>query len=455
MKKALALLFVLLVVLSLCLTGCDSKTEPTQGTSPSTESTLDNSQAGDKPEEIKDGVVITLDKDLSSSGLMVGEIWLKNVSGEYTLYFGDEAGQPLDGYTKLGVVSNTQAYKLENCVVPPDGKTVVAVSENERHFTKIPDTCLLSRENAFVFGALSDVHFGKYDKIAEDDAVIAFDTALDYFEKIGVDMVGVAGDITNNGETESLVKYNEAISNRPFPVLTVTGNHDYEAYKNGTWQEYITANIEDCQFAPNGLDFVYASEEMGGDVFVFLNITFYSYSYFDKSMPVIDVFVQYPWLDSILKEHQDDQIYVFFHLFMCGPDGQGHTGVGNLMNPGGYTYPLPFKYGNSDEKRIRALFKKYKNVVYLSGHSHWAFEMEKYNEDTNFSDFDGEYCTMVHIPSVTEPRWIEDEDTDRTGKNGEMSQGWIFYDYGDTTVLVPIDFTSGTIYTEYMEIVKK
>ena len=124
------------------------------------------------------------------------------------------------------------------------------------------------------------------------------------------------------------------------------------------------------------------------------------------------------------------------------------------MNPGGYTYPLAYTYGNNDERLFRKLLKENKNVVYFSGHSHWMFEMVKYGEWANFSDFDGEYCSMVHVPSVTAPRYIEDNDTNRVEKNGYESEGWVLYDYGDITVLVPVDFVNGVFYTEYMEIVR-
>ena len=425
MKKSLAL--VLLIILALCLVCCGKD---------------------------KEGICISVDEGKSTGGALTGEISLKKLSGEYTLYFGDANGEALQGYTKIGNINENAPYKMEALVIPPDAKTIiVAKDEGGTYFAKIPEEYLLNKENAFIFGALSDIHFNKYNKVAQDDAVVAFDNALDYYEKIGVDMVGITGDLSNDGELSAYTKYNEAISGRSFPVYTVTGNHDYKAYKDKSWQENISANIKGCELAPNGLDFAFYPNGPDGDVFAFLNITFYSYSYFEKSYPVVDVMEQIPWLEGILKAHTDDQVYVFFHLFMCGPDGQSHTGVGNLMNPGGYTYPLPFKKGNSDEKRIRRFFKEYKNVVFFSGHSHWAFEMERYNEETNFSNFDGEYCYMVHIPSVTEPRWIEDEDTERTGKNGELSQGWTIYDYGDTVVLVPVDFLSGTVYTEYMEII--
>ena len=215
-------------------------------------------------------------------------------------------------------------------------------------------------------------------------------------------------------------------------------------------EKYITDNLEGCTNVSDWGDFVYAPEEMGGDVFVFLNVVAYSYDV--KTTRALRG-AQLEWLKAIFEANRENKVYLFFHLFMCGPDGQAHTGVGNIMNPGGYTYPLPFKYGNADERDFRKLVKEYKNVVFFSGHSHWQFEMEKYGEQANFSNFDGEFCYMVHVPSVTEPRWIGDKDTNRTGKNGQSSQGWIAYDYGDTTVLVPIDFTTGTIYTEYMEII--
>lgn len=454
MKKAFALLFASILIF--CLVGCSDDTVPTtDSTNAGTTTTNDKVVNPDTPPVKKEGLNLILDSSLSAGGFLVGELSIDKVSGEYTLYFGDSEGKALKGYTKIGTAKENEPFKADGLVIPPEAKSIIAVGENNSYIEKIPDTYLLNKDNAFIFGALSDIHFNKYKKIAEDDAIITFDNALNYYEEIGADMVGVAGDISNNGELSALTKYNEAIANRSFPVFTVTGNHDYNAYVDGSWQEYISANIKNCEFAPNGLDFVYKPEKMGGDVFVFLNITFYSYSYYDKTKPVVSTMEQIPWLEEVFKSNTEGQIYLFFHLFMCGPDGETHTGVGNIMNPGGYTYPLPFKLGNSDERKMRSFFKKYKNVVYLSGHSHWAFEMERYNEETNFSNFDGEYCHMVHIPSVTEPRWIEDNDKDRTGKNGELSQGWTIYDYGDTVIFVPIDFLTGTIYTEYMEIIRK
>jgi hypothetical protein len=97
--------------------------------------------------------------------------------------------------------------------------------------------------------------------------------------------------------------------------------------------------------------------------------------------------------------------------------------------------------------------KEYKNVIYFSGHSHWMFELEIYNENLNVSNFDGEYCYMVHNPSVCEPRWIGEDDSHRTSKTGVVSEGWIIEMYDDFMILIPVDFISQVFYTEYMEII--
>ncbi|MBQ7225551.1 MAG: metallophosphoesterase [Clostridia bacterium] len=400
------------------------------------------------------GVGLTLDIDNSRS--IEGKVWgaaIVNDNESYDIYFGDENGKRLTEYTKIGVAKGENGCELDGLVLPPKAKTVVAVGKGGKTaFCALPKRFTVDYSNPYIFGALSDVHYNKYYATGDDDALAAFDRALDYFDKIGVDMVGVAGDISNDGEEDSLIKFNEAISGRDYPVFTVAGNHDYKAYKNGLWQQYITDNVKGCEMSEYGGDFMYAPKGANGDVFVFLNITYWTY---DNKIFRALMYEQIDWLESILKTHTDNQVYLFFHLFLCGPDGQKHTGVGNIMNPGGYTYPLPYHYANADERVFRRMMKNYKNVVYLSGHSHWMFEMEIYGEQANFSDFGGQFCSMVHIPSVTEPRWIGEFDTDRTGKNGECSEGWVIYDCGDITVLLPVDFVSGTVYTEYMEIVHK
>ena len=442
MKKLL--LFILAIVFMFSMLSCGEGEEANGGSS----SFVTEEQ--DKPQEAKPAFEIELDQN-AGQGLLSGKLTALIECEKYELYFGDDKGA-LEGYTKIG--EGTKEFTLNNVVVPPSASHIVLVAGEETYSEKIPEECVLLGNDAFIFGALSDIHFNKYYSTeGQDDAVIAFDRALDYFDKIGVEMVGITGDLSNDGEESALINYNDAIKDREYPVFTVVGNHDMPAFKNGLWKEHISNNIQGCEEGPNMFgDYIYKPQAEGDEVFIFLNLNKWSYS--DKVATVL-YNRQLDWLETKLEEYKDSQVYLFFHLFLCGPDGQKHTGVGNIMNPGGYTYPLPFNYANYDERRFRRLMTEYKNVVYFSGHSHWMFEMEIYGEQANFSNFNGDFCYMVHVPSVTEPRWIGENDTDRTGKNGLSSQGWIIYDYGETTVLVPIDFVTGTIYTEYMEIIKE
>lgn len=407
------------------------------------------------------GVTFSVDTSSSQRGFIDGSIVFRGIGGYFSLHFGNEDGK-LENYTPISEriaipKRDVFEYELSSLILPPEATTIVVTGSSEEYVLSIDSDYTLLGEDVFVFGALSDVHYNRYNYSGTgDDGVVYFDNALDFLDGVGVDLVAIAGDISNNGKVSALTKYNSAIKDRSYPVYTVTGNHDVPAISSGDWVEYINTDIYDktntevLEIAENQLDFVYAPSDLDGDVFVFLSQVRWEYN--TKESTILDS-SQLEWLEDVLEKYKDETVYLFFHTFLCGTDGQKHTGVGNIKNPGGYTYDLPYTYGNTDEVEFRRLMKEYKNVVYFSGHSHWMFEMECYNEITNFSNFDGEYGYMVHVPSVTEPRYVSENASSRESKNGEYSQGWIIYDYGDISIFLPVDFISGTYYTEYMEIV--
>lgn len=382
--------------------------------------------------------------------------------GEYDLCYGDEGNEWINKYTKITTLTQNEdgeaELTIENVVIPPDVKTLVLVKDNATYYLdqsiEIPEECLNFGENELVFGALSDVHFNRYYALEplRDEAEISFDIALDFFEQVDADLVCISGDLSKNGERSAFEKYNELTQGREFEIFTCTGNHDVKALITGLWQEYITAGLDSIEgvsdIASNKIDFVYSETEQ--DVFVFLSQMYWDYGTNESRLLENE---QLEWLGGVFEKYKDKRVYLFFHTFLYGPDGQSHTGVGNLRNPGGYEYDLPYTYGAEDEVELRRLLKQYKNVIFFSGHSHWMFELEIYNENANFSSFGGEYGYMVHVPSVTEPRYIGENDTSRTGKAGESSQGWLIYSYDDCIILLPYDFILGVCYTEYMEII--
>lgn len=399
------------------------------------------------PEEIS---LLTVDiEEGATKGKISATFSLPTATGSYGLYLADNEKNVLDGYTSIGEIVGGGTSRIEGLVFTGEAKFIVAKgSESYQYFVKIPSEYQLN-EKEYTFGAVSDVHFNKGDY---------FNIALDYFDKCSVDLVGVAGDLTDNGESELIEKYNSAIKDREYSVFTTSGNHDVSAIKDGRWAQEVNTTINsDPQvicIAENGIDFAYAPSQKKDILFVFLCQTSWSYpSQPDSTEYTILEKEQLTWLRGILEENQDKNVFLFFHTFLSAPDGSQESAVGNLRNPGGYAYDLPFSYGSADEIEFRALMKEYKNVIYFSGHSHWMFEMEKYNPNLNFSNYGGEYCYMVHSPSVSEPRWIGENDTSRTSKTGEASEGWLVEVYDEAIVLIPVDFISEVIYTQYMKII--
>ncbi len=395
---------------------------------------------------------IEIDEQDSIVGKISCSLMLEQVSGEFSVYYANKDKQRLPYYNKLSdLIADTEnnCVEIDDLILPSACEYIIATDNGEYvYFVKIPDKYLFSQKN-YTFGSLSDVHSNNGDY---------FDGALDFFDDYGeIDFVAISGDISDGAEKD-LLWFNETIKDRLYKVYTTTGNHDQNSLNSGRWLEYMNTGIstdtEVVNIGENGLDFVFIPQKSAENVFVFLSQTKWYY----PSMPTGDEYSilaeeQLVWLEEVLEIYKDKTVFLYFHTFLSAPDGSQESAVGNLRNPGGYSYDLPYSYGTADEVAFRALMKKYKNVVYFSGHSHWMFELEKYNENLNMSNFDGEYCYMVHNSSVCSPRWIGEQDTYRQNMTGERSEGWIVEVYDEAIVLIPVDFILGVFYTEYMKII--
>ncbi len=394
---------------------------------------------------------IEIDDASSIKGKINATLTLDKVNGEFSFYYADEDKNALPYYNALAkpMVSEENDQITLDIVLPSECEYIIATNNTAyTYFVKIPEKYTLG-ESSYTYGSLSDVHTndGNY-----------FDGALDFFDEYGeIDFVAISGDISD-GAVKDLEWFNETIKDRLYKVYTTTGNHDEASVKNGRWLEYINTSIktdnEVFEISENGLDFVFIPEKNEDSVFVFFCQTSWSYlrnpTGTEYSLVTAD---QLEWLEAVLEKYKDKTVLLYFHTFLSAPDGSQESSVGNLRNPGGYAYDLPYSYGAGDEVIFRNLLKEYKNVVFFSGHSHWMFELEKYNPNLNVSNFDGEYCYMVHNPSVCTPRWIGDTDSYRTNKKGLNSEGWIVEIHDDALVLIPVDFLSQTFYTEYMKLI--
>ncbi|MBQ6066109.1 MAG: metallophosphoesterase [Clostridia bacterium] len=400
----------------------------------------------------------------AQSGCAGGTVTVSaKMPGEYTLYWGDGDARKLSAvtgagsipYSEFGAVTVTKgagAVSVYHYTAIPEGAETVLAYQGKtfRGSASIPaEKQTRSSDLQYSFGALSDVHFNRYNASGSgDDACIAFRGALDFLKKCDVDFVAITGDIGNSGEEDSLQKYDRIVSDYDFPIYTCTGNHDvgFDHWQEW-WLRYANRDVygnpgrSDIELAANGLDFVYKPDVMGGDVCIFLSQRYWDYNKATSRLLDDD---QLDWLAEKLDAYADRRVYLCFHTFMSDANNDPRTGEGNLVNNRGFTYDLVYTVGTPDETRMRSLLKEHKNVVFFNGHSHWDFDSYTLNEQTNITSYGGQYATFVHVPSVSSPRSITKNAFDKTEMNMKSSQGYLVRVYEDRIELTGMEFIGTT-----------
>lgn len=415
---------------------------------------------------LADNAEIVYDFANETAGSAAGTVTVKaSIGGEYELYWGtgelEKLSEEVSGYTvyysefaTVDVDGGEGSTDIQEFTAIPEGaETVLAYKlgvlsgSMEISESKLADF----GEKIYSFGALSDVHFNRYNmSLTGDDARITFPNALNFFEAMGVSMVGISGDISANGERDAFEKYNSIASNYDFPVYTCTGNHDVNhEFVLSDWQELMNTGVYGDVRAKgveavsdNGMDFVYIPEDGKGDVFVFLSQ--YKWDYGESTSRLLTD-EQLDWLEAQLEKYKDETVFLFFHTFLNHPV-EGETlamGEGNLVNNKGHQYDLPFTEDCPDEIRFEEMMDKYENVVFFNGHSHWAYDMQELNPNLNIANYGGEYATMVHVSSVSSPRRTQANLEGTTEHYMRSSEGMYVEVYEDKIVFTACEFFKG------------
>lgn len=385
--------------------------------------------------------------------------------GVYELYWGTDSGEKLSvqlgeynvaysEFAEIQVNDGTGTADVYSFTAIPEGaETVLAFSGRAKAGEmELPgEKQQNDEEPLYSFGALSDLHFNRYNlSLCGDDAMLTFPNSLNFLDFFDISLVGMSGDISNNGERDSFEKFDSVASRYDFPVFTCTGNHDVSnLYELENWQKYVNRGVYGetkkdgvLNVSDNGMDFVYGGSETHGDIFIFFSQMRWDYNK-ETSRLVTDE--QLDWLAEQLETYKNSTVYLFFHTFLANANGDKDTGEGNLVNKVGNSYDLVFTQGAADEVRFRALMQQYKNVVFFNGHSHWAYDMQRYNPILNITDYDGEYATLVHISSVSSPRRTTDVSPVKSEWNMRSSEGYVAEVYADRIVLTGCDFLSGEL----------
>ena len=371
----------------------------------------------------------TVKVNIANNDKVTGEILVDNrievttlVPGTYTLVYEGADGRVLINYAEICTLSVEQIAHYEDFIdvnVAPREAYGIGIYDSEgfrQGSISISEWKTNSTaEPLYSFGILSDVHLGRSAINPDSD----FERALEHFGSKGAEMVCICGDITQNGKEAELALYKDIVSQSAVPVYTVTGNHDAttSGLNHDLWNQYI------------GLPLVFEqSVERNGktDHYLFLGMSIWNFSsaYLDSSLM---------WLEDKLEQYRNERCFVITHLFF--PER-----AGNLND----IYPSGNWLKGTQLTLLEQLCDRYVNSVWFSGHSHWEWQLQKYQDRANiYRTYEGVKPTSgwcVHIPSCGVP--ITSDGTTRVD-NTAGSEGAIIEVYDDYIEILGIDLASG------------
>lgn len=339
-----------------------------------------------------------------------------------------------------------------NCLIlTDDGKTPLLTLDIPK------EKQLPSVVPRYSFGVIADIHYNyffNHDKTI-DYAVDAIDRALEFYKKSGCAHVCAAGDYGIYSEEKSYQDFARAIEKGGITVIACGGNHELYAKipvmygENGYFRTYMNKGVYDrtldgvLDIASNGIDFTYSPPGNPTEVFVFL-----SQWYWDghtSKQPMLLEAEQLVWLEKQFEQHSDKTVFLLFHTYLSDDDGENVDGEGDLRSTGGYSYNGHYNTHTPDEKKLRELFSKYTNVIWFNGHSHYEYAMQVYNENLNIFDYEGTTSTMIHVPSVTNPRTVKPDATTYSSLRGKTSQGALQFVYDGFQIMNGMDIWNNEI----------
>ena len=362
------------------------------------------------------GKSYTIKINIGSDGKVTGAVLTNkditvasNIAGSYTLKYVDDAGEPLADYADICTISIDQMATYEDFIdanVAPYSADAIGIFDEAG--VKVGSIVIngLKADNAglqYSIGMLSDVHIGV--DTAEED----FARALNFFNNVNAEFTCICGDISENRTETEFAKYQEIVAGRP--VYTTTGNHDCP--NSGTIDEAIWKKY-------TGQELTFEVTK-GSDHFLFLGMSTWNFTsaYTETNIK---------WLENKLEEYRNERCFVITHLFF--PDK-----AGNLLD----IYPSYNWLAGTQLTTLQAMRDRYKNTIWFSGHSHWKWSLQQYDDDANIVR-NPESGWSVHVPSCAKP--IDSNGASREDRYAQ-SEGAVINVYENHIDILGVDFIAG------------
>lgn len=407
--------------------------------------------------------------DAGRSGYAEGTLYLTSATdAAYHLYWSNNTGA-LGGYYPIATL-NVGAGKTESfsfgyhTAIPADATKVIAVNASVTDYPSVAAAAAVfdipaakrlgytSKDALYTFNSFSDIHideehFGDTPAYWWEYSEAHWAQALNYAVNLNVDFIVSSGDQVTNANLANLDKewkaYQLILSQSDYvnPIYESGGNHEvrqddavsYElqTFINGTGLDGSMSTLA------AGKPYYSITEPKTGDLFIFMALEGgYRPAKYDEFTDE-----QLNWVEKLLKDNygKGKNIYIIQHALI-----KGYGPGDDLVTPyygGAIDMSLP------SAQRFIGLLENYKDVVWISGHSHEAFEL-----GYNFTDNNGTACSMIHNPSIGNPTHVTDGALDYAFHEN-LSQGYYVQTFKDAILFNGANICDQKIYPSYCYII--
>ena len=350
------------------------------------------------------------------------------VGGSFTLKYVDASGNPLANYADICTLDvadmATYAAFIDENVAPSTAEAIAIYDEADVKVGTIAINGIKADNSGLLYsvGMLSDVHLNTQNSYYSD-SFTDFDGALKFFNSsaVNVAFTCTCGDISENGIEAEFARFQEIVAaNSSTPVYTTTGNHDatQSGINETLWKQYTG----------HGLTYEVSKTLQNGktDHYLFLGMSAWNFAEAYTTQNLV-------WLRSRLEAYKNERCFVITHLFF--PDG-----AGNLLG----IYPEGNWLSGVQLNELKALREKYVNSIWFSGHSHWKWALQQFEDKANIYKHQGSGWG-VHIPSCAKP-----SDSDGTPGSSyarqekkDQSEGAVINVYENHIDILGVDLIAG------------
>jgi 3',5'-cyclic AMP phosphodiesterase CpdA len=217
----------------------------------------------------------------------------------------------------------------------------------------------------FRFAVVSDLHIALPHTIWDhpsrfhlvEVSIPAFESVIEHLTQLDLDFLLLPGDLTQHGEPENHLWLQKRLSQLPFPVYVVPGNHDIPV---------LIANQQSIGFADfpyyyrkfgydNPEQIYYTHQVLPGVRLIGLNSNIFNEQ--GEQLGRLDQ-LQLSWLEEVLRAATDELVLVMVH----------HNVVEHI--PQQSRHPMGNRYMLQNAPQLLKLLRQYKVKLVFTGHLH-------------------------------------------------------------------------------------